>query len=339
MILEELSEKIGEIKVNNTYLYFITRVLKPNVKKSSKVMDKYVFKVYQIDVNEDIRDHLHKLSQEQLAYLASKKLELQDYDVITDDTQQLFTYQMTNKAMSFADVVNKQLKSQPPKIQSLEEIIVFEELWAYCVGFYQNGSDWIYTFRKILSGKVAIDENDGNKKSALQKAIRTVFNTKSQKLELIQGETVNLDKQIDCIYYADTFYIAKKTQFEQIVGLEEEYKAQASEVIKELEDTKMIEGLEVLKKQIEENPSIHKKLVRLSKIGNYRELDTKIIKQMQKVCKLHGDELKLKDGKLFIEDEKDIDLALKMLGDYYKRGEVSGKAYGTYAGKQLQIHE
>ena len=120
MILEELSEKIREIKVNNTYLYFITRVLKPDVKKSSKVMDKYVFKVYQIDVNEDIRDHLHKLSQEQLAYLASKKLELQDYDVITDDTQQLFTYQMTNKAMSFADVVNKQLKSQPPKIQSLE---------------------------------------------------------------------------------------------------------------------------------------------------------------------------------------------------------------------------
>lgn len=339
MILEELSEKIGEIKVNNTYLYFITRVLKPDVKKSSKVMDKYVFKVYQIDVNEDIRDHLHKLSQEQLAYLASKKLELQDYDVITDDTQQLFTYQMTNKAMSFADVVNKQLKSQLPKIQSLEEIIVSEELWAYCVGFFQNGSDWIYTFRKILSGKVAIDENDGNKKSVLQKALRTVFNTKSQKLELIQGETVNLDKQIDCVYYAGTFYIAKKTQFEQIVGLEEEYKAQASEVIKELEDTKMIEGLEVLKKQIDENPSIHKKLVRLSKIGNYRELDTKVIKQMQKVCKLHGDKLKLKDGKLYIEDESDIDLALKMLGDYYKRGEVSGKAYGTFAGKQLQVSE
>lgn len=339
MILEELSEKLGEIKVNNTYLYFITRVLKPDVKKSSKVMDKYVFKVYQIDVNDDIRNYLHKLSQEQIAYLASKKSELQDYDVITDDTQQLFTYQMTNKAMSFADVVNKQLKSQPPKIQSLEEIIVSEELWAYCVGFYQNSSDWIYTFRKILSGKVAIDENDGNKKSALQKALRTVFNTKSQKLELIQGETVNLDKQIDCVFYDDTFYIAKKTQFEQIVGLEEEYKAQASEVIKELEDTKMIEGIEVLKKQIDENPSIHKKLVRLSKIGNYKELDTKVIKQMQKVCKSHGDKLKLKDGKLFIEDEKDIDLALKMLGDYYKRGEVSGKAYGTFAGKQLQVSE
>lgn len=339
MILEELSNKLGEVKVNNTFLYFITRVLKPDVKKTSKVMDKYVFKVYQIDVNEEIREHLHKLSQDQLAYLASKKTELQVYDVITDDTQHLFTYQMTNKAMSFADVVNNQLKSQPPKITSLEEIILNEELWAYCVGFHIKGSEWIYTFRKILSGKVAIDEKEGNKKGALQKAIRTVFSTKSQKLELIQGETVNLDKQIDCIFYDDTFYIAKKTQFEQIVGLEEEFKEQAKEVLAELESTKMIEGLEVLEKQIENNPAIHRKLVRLSKIGNYRELDAKIIKQMQKVCKAYGDKLKLKDGKLFIEDEKDIDLALKMLGDYYKRGEVSGKAYGTFAGKQLTVME
>jgi hypothetical protein len=142
---------------------------------------------------------------------------------------------------------------------------------------------------------------------------------------LIQGETVNLDKQIDCIFYEDIFYIAKKTQFEQIVGLEEEFKEQAKEVLAELENTKMIEGLEALEKQIEDNPSIHRELVRLSKIGNYRELDAKVIKKMQKVCKDHGDKLKPKDGKLFIEDEKDIDLALKMLGDYYKRGKYQEK--------------
>jgi len=335
MILDEILEKINEIKVDNTYLYFITRVLKSDVKKSSKVMGKFNFKVYQIDVNDEIRDHLFRLTQDQLSFLIAKKTEIHEYDVITDDTEQLFTYQMTNKVMSFADVVNIQLKAKPPKINSLEEIIVTEELWAYCVGLYIKGADWIYTFRKILSGKVAIDEADGNKRNKLQKIIRTRFNAKSQKLELIEGETVNLDKQIDCIFYNNIFYIAKKLQFEQIVGLEEEYKSQAYTVIAELEDTKMIEGLEVLVKQVEDNPSLHKKLVRLSKIGNYREINVIVISQMQKVCKEHGDKLKLKDSKLFIEDEKDIDLALKMLGDYYKRGEVSGKAYGTFAGKQL----
>lgn len=60
---------------------------------------------------------------------------------------------------------------------------------------------------------------------------------------------------------------------------------------------------------------------------------------MQKVCKKYGDNLKIKDGKLHIEDAEDIELALKMLADYYKKGEVSGKAYGTYAGKELAVVE
>lgn len=335
MILDDLNEKLDNIKLDNTFLYFITRVLKPDFKKTSKVLDKFVFKVYQIDVNDEIRKHLYDLTLKQLGHLQKKKNELQEYDVISDDTEHLFTYSMTNKAMSFADVVFNQLKSRPPKIQSLEEIIKDEELWAYSVGFSYNASDWIYTFRKILSGKVAVDEKDGNKRNAIQKSIRTIFNSKSQKLELIEGETVNLDKQVDCIFYGDTFYIARKTLFEQIVGLEEEYKTQATEVITELEETKMIDGLDFMKDQIEKNPSIHKKLVRLSKIGNHKNLDNKTIKKMQKVCKDNGDKLKIENGKLLIEDEKDIDLVLKMLSDYYKRGEVSGKAYGTFSGKVL----
>ncbi|MCM1615401.1 hypothetical protein [Phocaeicola massiliensis] len=46
--------------------------------------------------------------------------------------------------------------------------------------------------------------------------------------------------------------------------------------------------------------------------------------------------MNVKDGKLHIESENDIDLTLKMLADYYKKGEVSGKAYGTYAGKEIK---
>lgn len=340
MIIDNLLEEVEIINGDNAILYFITRILKPDVKASSKVMDKFQFKVYQIDINDEIRKHLFSLTIEQLNFLLKKKTELQEYDVITDDTAQLFTYQMTNKAMSFYDVVNNQLKSNPPKIKSLEEIIVNEELWAYCVGFYNDDEKWIYTFRKILAAKVAIDEKEGNKRSKLQKTIRTIFNSKSQKLELIEGETVNLDKQIDCIFYEEIFYIAKKTQFEQIVGLEEEYKQQATEVITELGSTDMIEGLDIVANEIEKNPSIHKKLVRLSKIGNYKTLDLKVIKKMQKICKKYGEQLKVnKDGKLLIEDEKDITLTLKVLADYYKLGEVSGKAYGTYAGKQLQTTE
>jgi len=36
MILEELSEKLESIKIDNTFLYFITRVLKPDTKKQAR---------------------------------------------------------------------------------------------------------------------------------------------------------------------------------------------------------------------------------------------------------------------------------------------------------------
>ncbi|WP_343606159.1 Kiwa anti-phage protein KwaB-like domain-containing protein [Fluviicola sp.] len=334
-MLKELQEKLSLIEEKNTYLYFITRVLKPDVKKSSRMLDKFLFKVYQVDINDEIREHLYKLTHNQLISLSNKKTELRDYDVITDDTEQLFTYQMKNKMMSFADVVYNQLISHPPKIQSLAEIISNEELWAYCVGFYNTPGDWLYTFRKILPGKVAIDENQKNSKKWFQKIIRTRFNTNSQKLELIYGDTINLDKQVDCIYYNDVFYIAKKTQFEQIVGLEEEFKVLAREVVDKLANTKMIIGIDLIMSKIEKHSPIHKKLVKLSKIGNYESLDEVSIMRMQEICKQFGDNLKVKNGMLLIEDDKDIDLTLKMLSDYYKRGEVSGKAYGTFAGRQL----
>lgn len=36
MILEELLEKLEDIEVSDTYLYFVTRVLKQNQKKTAK---------------------------------------------------------------------------------------------------------------------------------------------------------------------------------------------------------------------------------------------------------------------------------------------------------------
>lgn len=335
MTLIELLEKIESVETEDTQLFFITRFLKENIKKSSKVMDKYLFKVYQVDIDDDIRQYLCELSKEQLEHIIKKDFEIVDYDVVSDDTEHLFTYSMTNKIMSFSDVVCNQLNGQAPRVTSIESIVTTDEvLWAYCVGFNDlENNDWIYTFRKIQSGKVAIDEND-NQKSKL-KIIRTFFSTESQKLELLKGETINLDKQIDCVYYNEIFYILKKGYFEQIVGLQEEFKEEAKAVVEELQKIDIIDGLDLISKQIEDKPAIHKKLVRISRIGNYRNVDEKIIKKMQAVCKKFGDKLNVENGRLQIKEDKDVDVILKMLADYYKTGEVSGKAYGTYAGKQL----
>lgn len=337
MTLNELLEKVKATQVEDSKLYFITRILRDNVKKSSRVMDKYLFKVYQVDIDNEIRQYLYDSSIEQLQYVIKKEFEMIDYDVISDDTEHLFTYSMKNKMLSFSDVIYNQLSSTPPKVMSIEGIVSdIEELWAYCIGYNDiEKSDWIYTFRKIQSGKIAIDEKE-NEKSKF-KTIRTLFSTKSKKLELLKGETVNLDKQIDCVYYGETFYIIKKGYFEQIVGIQEEFKEEAKQVISKMKETNMILGLEKIEEKIESNPAIHKKLVRISRIGNYREITPNIVKKMGKVCRRYGDKLNIKDGKLSIDDEKDIDVILKMLADYYKTGDVTGKPYGTFAGKQIEV--
>ncbi len=335
MTLQEISDKIKSTNVDNLKLYFITRMLKENIKKSSKVIDKYLFKVYQVDINDDIRHYLYNSSVEQLELTIKKNFEMVDYDVISDDTEHLFTYQMKNKVFSFADVVTNQLQKIPTKMQSVESILQNDdELWAYCVGFNDlTAKDWIYTFRKIQSSKVVTDEREGKN---LLKTIRTFFDTNNQKLELLKGETINLDKQIDCIYYDELFYVIKKGYFEQIVGLQEEYKEEAKNVVAELKQTNKINGLDKIEEKIETTPSVHKKLVRIAKIGNYRNIDQKTIKKMEKVCKKYGDRLKIDNGNLLIEDEKDIDIVLKMLADYYKTGDVSGKPYGTFSGKEIK---
>ena len=79
---------------------------------------------------------------------------------------------------------------------------------------------------------------------------------------MLKGETINLDKQIDCIYYDAMFYVIKKGNFERIVGLQEEYKTEAKNVVEQLKQTGKIDGLDKIENQIETTPSLHKKLVR-----------------------------------------------------------------------------
>jgi hypothetical protein len=341
MTISELLEKVSATNVEDAKLYFITRILREGITKRAKLMDKFIFKVYQIDIDDEIRQYLYDCSKEQLEYVIKKEFEMIDYDVISDDTEHLFTYSVKNKAMLFADFVLNKLNTNTPKVMGIDEIISdVEELWAYCVGFNDlENSDWIYTFRKIQSSKVAIDEKE-NQKTLISKAIRTLFNTQSKKLELLKGETVNLDKQIDCVYYGETFYVIKKGYFEQIVGLQEEYKKQSIQVVSEMKQTNMFDGLDKIEEEIEKNPAIHKKLVRIAKIGNYRTITPQIIKKMERVCKKYGNTLKRsKDGNLVIEEKEDIDTILKMLADYYKTGDVTGKPYGTFSGKEIKLEQ
>ena len=343
---EQVSSKLDEIlnvikttEEENVKLHFITRILKEGVKKRDKTLDKYIFKVYQIDIDDEIRKYLYDLSINELERTITKNYSLIDYDPISDDTEHLFSYKLKAETSSFSDVVINQLGKELPKVESIEGIVSEnEELWAYCIGFLDvDNASWIYTFRKIMVSKIAIDETKDSEKSIFWRQIRTVFNSTSKKLTLMKGEAVTLDKQIDCLYCDEVFYILKKIPFEQIVGLQEEYHIKAVEVVECMKETGMIDGLENMEEELKSNTSLHKKLVKLQQVGGLEKLDTTRIKKMENVSKRYGDKINVDaNGHIKITDRKDFEAVIKAMCDYYKKGEISGKSYGTYSGRELK---
>lgn len=334
--IQRLNDRLNKVSKDTTKLYFITRIRKANVKKTAKVLDMYDFKTYQVNVDDDIREELFDTAKKSITYLVSKQTTFEPFQVINDGTATLMTYSMTNKVMSFAKVVEEQLPGNPPRIQSLAEIVSNEELWAYAIGMYTTEEDWIYTFRKVLKSKVAMSERENPQRTVLARALRTYFNTVNQQLELIEGETVVLDKFIDCFYFETQFYVHKQTQFEQIVGLEEEYKAQANQVVVDLEKSGLFKGIDIMKGMLEDK-AMHRKLVRLTKLGLYQRVDAKSLRKMAQIAKREKLILKVVDGKFILEDKGDVDLAIKMLCAYFKKDEVFGDSYGTFSGTKFEV--
>lgn len=338
--IEVLRTRISGTNPDDAKLYFVTRILRDTALRRKAVLGKFISKVYQIDIDDEIRGHLFSTTLSELDRTIKRELSLVEYSPISDDTESLFSYKLKGKekSLAFSDVVINQLSKPCPKVQSIEGIISDdEELWAYCVGFEEENDEKIFTFRRILGSKIAIDEKSS--KNLLKKAMQTLFNTKSKKLELLHGEVVALDKSVDCVYFDETFFVLKKVNFEQIVGIQEEFKEAACKVVKDLEATGRIEGLEILAKKVDSGTSLHRKLARIARSGGVRDIDDKAVRTMKKIAKRHGEKDITSNGRLVLSEEADIDVLLKLVGDYYKIGEVSGKSYGTFSGKELKVEE
>ncbi len=333
MTLQEIQDFINNTRSKDTRLYFVTRTEEVIRSRNCVANKKHVFKVYQIDFNLELQESLYNATLSYIDRIAKKNYDVIDYDVLSDETEHLFTYSISNKIESFADVVTNQLLQSAPKVTSLKKLSSNDEkMWAYCLSFSSSdGKHKMFSFRKILPSKVGVDE----KRSFL----KAIFNARSQQLALQKEETISLDEQVDCIYFMDTFFVLKKGNFEQIVGLQEEYKEQAKAIVKEILSSNMLIGGEHLNQLVENKPSIHKKLIKIAKVGNYKSMTSQAIKKMTRISKQHGVVLKVQDDKFILEKEEDVDALIKVLGDYYKKGEVSGKSYGTFSGKELKTRQ
>ena len=180
---------------------------------------------------------------------------------------------------------------------------------------------------------MAVQDNENPEKK--RGWFNALLNPSTHQLEMLEGEVIALDRQVDCVYVDEAFYILRKVPFEQIVGIQEEFKEKALEVVSQLESTNRIEGLSILRDKVNTGTGLHKKLAKIAKNGGIPELTTATLSKMQQIGRTHGNPINIKDDKIQIESEADLDSIIKMLGDYYKIGEITGKSYGTFAGKVL----
>ena len=99
----------------------------------------------------------------------------------------------------------------------------------------------------------------------------------------------------------------------------------------------LIDGLEMMDEELKTNTSLHKKLVKIQQKGCLEKLTSEGIAKMARVCKRYGDKINLgENGHINITERKDFEAVIKAMCDYYKKGEVSGKSYGTFSGRELK---
>lgn len=76
---------------------------------------------------------------------------------------------------------------------------------------------------------------------------------------------MSFDSRIDCLFFGDTYYILNKSNFEILVGMENQFLEFAKEVIETLTNTGLIEGIALLEKEIKENKNILKTVSNIGK--------------------------------------------------------------------------
>ncbi len=334
--LAKISEMIESSDKITTLLYVVTRKIKQSFKATAKVLDKYDFFANRIDLSEALVDYFKSIVSKQLAFAFSREdIEICEYSVIDDDLpNRIYTYALNN-ALSFSKVLTEQLiaSTSIPPVTRLPEIK--DSLWAYCIKTSVNGTSF-YSFRKSSKGKVTTDQPQ----SKLSKMM-AFFDSSDAELKPLLSDTISFDDKIDCIYLDEKFYVFTKSAFENMVGIEDELRENAETVVAKIINTELVVGLMDLKEQMMESRLLLKMLSSIARKQNHEGFDGEGVEKMKLVLKqMEGRDLKVnEDGRIELQNMKDVKDFVKLLNDYYKQGLVSGCYYGTNSGKIINPSE
>ena len=330
--LTNIVDILKSVKSQEIRLFFVTRHLKPGISKAAKMLDKYGFRLFGVDIEPALQEMFLDITRQQIVgAVENKDLAVTEYEAIDDDTAKLYSYDIKNRAIPFREVVQIQIKHPDKIVTDIGGFLKQEELWAYCVQINKGIEMLCLTFTKLYKNRVAVDEAANPESPLYSKLLRTTFNVKAAKLELLEGDTINFDRRVDCLYSFETeqMYVFNKSNFERIVSLEEEFRAIAQLVAAKLKKAAIIDGLENVAQELENDTVLHKRLYKLAKTIDVQMLDKKRVQKMRLIIRQFRLEVKIMKDKLHVQTKRDLDEVIKLLEDYYLKSQQTGNLYGA----------
>jgi hypothetical protein len=325
--LQDMLSIIQGSRTRKIRLYLVTRTIKPGIAARARVANKFEYRCFTINTNNDIQKELFDLFVAKMVNISNEdKFSLDNYSIVTDDAdRKVLTYTKKEKLKSFIHIVDTDLKnsSELDPVTSLSDIV--DILWAYIIEISVHG-ETICAMRKMSPNKVLIAEKG--------KGIAAVFQVNEKSLVLSKDQSIVFDKSLDALYADDTFFIIQKNNFEEIVGLEAEYREEAIRVADKIMHCPQIDLNFDLMDGIENKSRFIRKLTKIK--DEIETLDNKRVKKMQETASMFNLDFKVdKSGKIIIHDEKELDMVIRLLDDYYLKSPQTDKKYGASAKTEL----
>jgi hypothetical protein len=330
--LIDLIKVIEKAEPNDIRLLFVTRKLRDGISKTKKMLDKYYFRLYRVEIDNEIQIVFKDVILSQLLDVVKDNNRLVvAYEAIDDDVPKVYSYDILNRAIPFKDLIEQQINYDLPSIVDLTQFLNENEPWAYCIQVNDGIKTVCLSFTKFFKNKVMVDEDKNPEVNSIKRHFRARYNVDGTKLELLKGDTINFDRRIDCIYSTidEKLSIFNKRNFEVIVEIEKEFRDVAQNTIAQLNNANFIEGLDTVNDELCNDPALHRRLYRLAKSLGDQTLDIARVKKMKATCTEFKLQLKISNGKVQITCKRDLDEMVKLLEDYYLESGQTGLKYGA----------
>ena len=294
----------------------------------AKTNDKQI-DIFDIDIDDSLRHFFLSAFNKTIKKYETLKIEKYDFDKNTDDVLLEFPSPESGN-LDFTNTVSLNLAGYHTHCPNLKELYENNmKLFTYCIKFYdKNKNDSFYMFTKIQPSKIGIDEK--------QNIFRALFSTEGAKLTQCKDITISFTENIDFIFYNNEYLIFNKAMFEQIVDISKLIKKESDKALEELRNNSSISGVEIIEKFAKNKSFLQKRLIKLHSLGIYNNLDSDQLEKIRSVGNKHHIDVTIENSQLIIKDDyEEVTNICKLLCDYFKVGEISGKNYGTYAGDVL----